>query len=270
MTKGHIYSLVFFICFAPAIQAQDMPVQSWIEEQRHEGGLEVAVNYLSDDGEIVLIDYEIEVLADDQSLSEYEAKGQFLSVPRLPILLKSLIIRQTEKSLSLRLRLLKDDHQIWQEEWSLQGGGPLAQQDPKAAPDVASEAALVPPSAKPKDRLNSPYHEDAEIGGLIIDESRTKLGRDFYEQFFSKWIPPQGIGDSYMIKIKELPSFGRVSRISVQVNDQPLMTRSLSPNFGQLEANVNASIRGVRSYLVQSQQLSKDLENEDQLGSGIF
>lgn len=120
------------------------------------------------------------------------------------------------------------------------------------------------------DKVSSPFNEDAEIGGLIIDESRTKLGRDFYEQFFSKWIAPNGVGDSFIIKIEELPSFGRVSRISVVVNDQTVVTRSLSPGFGQLEANVNASIRGVRGYLSRRMQMSKDLENEDQKGSGIF
>jgi len=120
------------------------------------------------------------------------------------------------------------------------------------------------------DKVKSPYNEDGEIGGLIIDESRTKMGRDFYEQFFSKWIAPDGVGDTFIIRIKELPSFGRISRVSVVVNERSIMTRSLSPSFGHLEANVNASIRGVRSYLSQRLQMSKDLENEDQLGSGIF
>lgn len=289
MIKGisHFVCFCALLCLASSSAcAQNLSLQTWFEKNQNGNFFEVSVHFLSNEEEISLMNYEIVVEENQKVLSASSSSGEFLSVPQLPTLLASLNFKLNPKAKGLvKLKLFQGTKVIWQDQIQLMNNEAVVQNKVEAPPVELQQQKIqsVVTNAKPLqqsknqpvqktkiDKVSSPFFEDAEIGGLIIDESRTKLGRDFYEQFFNKWIAPNGVGDSFIIKIKELPSFGRVSRISVEVNNVVLMTPSISPNVQQLEANVNASIRGVRRFLVQRLQMGKDIENEDQIGTGIY
>ncbi len=110
---------------------------------------------------------------------------------------------------------------------------------------------------------------DVEISGLIIDETRTKTGRDFYDLFYNRWIPPTHF-KAYTITVKELPARGRVSRIALLLNDKVLTQRVLQPRFDIVEAQVNTAIRLLNAHISKENSLQRQLENEDQQGTGIF
>jgi curli production assembly/transport component CsgE len=50
---------------------------------------------------------------------------------------------------------------------------------------------------------------DFELDGLIFDQTRTRIGRDFYEDFFTKWAQPDSVSN-YSILLEEQPSRGRL------------------------------------------------------------
>jgi len=108
-----------------------------------------------------------------------------------------------------------------------------------------------------------------EIDGLIIDETRTKSARDFYEIFYSKWSAPQGAKD-YTITIKELPSRGRSAQIVVAVNDKDIFQRFLQPRLDVIEQMVSQAIFYVGRNLNQNESVKKQMTQEDHKGSGIF
>ena len=108
-----------------------------------------------------------------------------------------------------------------------------------------------------------------EISGLIIDETRSKAGRDFYDLFYRQWIPPAD-QFAYTIIVKELPARGRVSRVSVHLNDELLTQRVLQPRNDIIEAQVNYTIRILNAHIRKGNALQQQLENEDTQGSGIF
>jgi len=108
-----------------------------------------------------------------------------------------------------------------------------------------------------------------EIEGLIIDETRSKTGRDYYEFFYGKWIAPRGVSD-FSIVIKELPARGRGARISVEVNGNLLIQRFLQPRLDVIELLAEQSVNAVKKYLVDNEKLKSDLEAGDQKGSGIY
>lgn len=108
-----------------------------------------------------------------------------------------------------------------------------------------------------------------EIDGLILDETRSKIGRDFYELFYNRWTPPADAKD-FLITIKELPARGIGARVSIQVNDNIILYRFLQPRGDLVEQEANISISVVRNYLLRSENIKQDMEAGDQMGSGIY
>ena len=139
---------------------------------------------------------------------------------------------------------------------------------------------LIDPSLKPPPPPKNPIiakelkkpilNVDAlEIDGLILDETRTKVGRDFYELFFNKWIPPTGAKD-FLITIKELPSRGIGARVSIEVNNNVVLSRFLQPRGDLVEEQALVSIRAIRRHLEQAENLKQSIDSADVSGSGIY
>jgi len=124
--------------------------------------------------------------------------------------------------------------------------------------------------AKPKIKKSKIRNTDVlEIEGLIIDETRSKTGRDFYDQFYGKWIAPRGVSD-FTITIRELPARGRGARVAVEVNGNTIIQRMLQPRLDIIELLAEQSVNVVKKHLVDRENLKNDLEEGDQKGSGIF
>ncbi len=108
-----------------------------------------------------------------------------------------------------------------------------------------------------------------EIDGLILDETRSKTGRDFYDIFYNKWVAPAEARD-FSITIRELPSRGRSARIAVEVNGNILFSRFLQPRQDILELLAEQTVTVIQKHLSDSEKLKNDMEVDDQKGSGIF
>jgi len=107
-----------------------------------------------------------------------------------------------------------------------------------------------------------------EIDGLIIDETRSKIARDFYDLFYKKWIAPKG-AKNFSIYIKEEPSRGRGAQVSLSLNEQKIFQNFVPPRYDALENVVNFAIRVTRARLRDRANIDSQLKEEDQMGSGI-
>lgn len=67
-----------------------------------------------------------------------------------------------------------------------------------------------------------------ELFGLVVDETMTRLGRDFYNQFYDLWQAPPTRA-AYTIRIQERPVPGRSTMLQVLVNDDVTFRARLSP-----------------------------------------
>lgn len=111
--------------------------------------------------------------------------------------------------------------------------------------------------------------QDLEIDGLLIDQTRSRMGREFYEYFYQQWSPPPGISD-YTILIEEKPPRGRSASVSIKVNDRLIATHALQARQITIITAAQAAIARTAQYLLRNSQLQKDLDAGDQAGSGIF
>ncbi len=109
-------------------------------------------------------------------------------------------------------------------------------------------------------------------GGLIIDETRTRLGRDFYDHFYTGWQTeaPPGIGD-YFIRIEEQPFRGLSTVIKVYLDDTVIFQQILQPRANYIEDLVGFVVSRMQRAVKQLAELRKDFSEEgDQSGTGIY
>jgi hypothetical protein len=74
-----------------------------------------------------------------------------------------------------------------------------------------------------------------EIDGLIVDETITRIGRDFYEEFYRLWQrPPDAVNFTVVVGEQPMPSMG--TRIIVRVNDEIAFQGQLQPRAEMIES----------------------------------
>ena len=108
-----------------------------------------------------------------------------------------------------------------------------------------------------------------EIEGLVVDQTITKVGHDFYDQFFTNWEAPANSGD-FTITIREKPARGTNILVSVEVNDNELLELPLQPKPEVIEETAAYAISVAAEYITSASNVSQQLEDGDQAGSGIF
>lgn len=92
---------------------------------------------------------------------------------------------------------------------------------------------------------------EIELTGLTVDDTKTRMGQTFYENFFRKYSQfPQKYDGT--ITISELPSFGRSSRIIVLQNDQVIYSFQSKPDEEFLAAESDKALALLLEYNSQN------------------
>lgn len=120
-----------------------------------------------------------------------------------------------------------------------------------------------------KNKMAEDPNFDMEIDGLIMDETMTKVGRDFYDMFFSVWIAPEKV-KNYTVTIKEMVMPGIATEISVLVNESLVFKQKVQPRYDVLEQMTKYANQRVVQYLNNYEKMKAQLGGDDQEGSGIF
>lgn len=150
-------------------------------------------------------------------------------------------------------------------------GSVFAQQSQKAKDSLRTLQIL-------KDALNSVVESsekvesnilDMEIDGLVMDETITKVGRDFYEIYYSVWNAPKN-AKNYTITIKEMILPGLATQVTVLVNETEVFKQRVQPRYDILEQMSKYAIQNTLRYLNNYEKMKSQLEGDDQSGSGIF
>lgn len=127
------------------------------------------------------------------------------------------------------------------------------------------------------------FAEDISVS-LILDNSRTKAGRDFYEILYREWNEAasdtlqarafmSGLDpDDFVILVEELPflSRGTSTVISVSINDVPLYQQFLQPRFDLIEEAATLAAALIKDYFTGYLEIQQQLENQDLKGTGVF
>lgn len=111
--------------------------------------------------------------------------------------------------------------------------------------------------------------QDIEIGGgFIVDDTRTRAGQEFYDEFYRTWKEPQTeLG--YIIRIEEKPAPGRSTQVSVLLDGEQVFARMLQPKPEMVRELAKAVANYVHQKIVSKAQVEQALDG-DQSGSGLY
>jgi curli production assembly/transport component CsgE len=123
---------------------------------------------------------------------------------------------------------------------------------------------------KEKEEKKEKEYSEVEIDGLIIDETKTKAGRDFYELFYNNWIAPRK-AKYFTIYIAEEPARGRSTIIRVSINNEHVVFRQfLQSRYEIIEELSDNAIGATYRKLRILERIRNDIEDGDLRGNGIY
>ena len=99
---------------------------------------------------------------------------------------------------------------------------------------------------------------DIEFRGLIIEETMTPIGHNFYEAFNSFWKPLEGM--MYTITISEKADSFRGSVYIVKVDDEVVATGRLNPRQEFIDNLAKASVKECQKFLLRRHLMKEELE----------
>ncbi|MGB7842578.1 MAG: CsgE family curli-type amyloid fiber assembly protein [Salinimicrobium sp.] len=106
----------------------------------------------------------------------------------------------------------------------------------------------------------APPQDGFVLNGLVIENTLTKAGRDFYRYFYSEFYNRE-IVTPYNITIDEEPSRGRMTRISVSVGDQLVMRFFARPKKEYLKQMAMVSLQRSLAHLQKLQQQANSFKH---------
>ena len=105
--------------------------------------------------------------------------------------------------------------------------------------------------------------EGLEITGLVLDETKTKLGADFFDFFTGSWQEVAGL--EYTIAISELPATARRgSFFVVTVDEAHVYSKLLQPRLERLEAAAEEARAAVGVHLLKELEQKRLLQEEEE------
>ena len=86
-----------------------------------------------------------------------------------------------------------------------------------------------------------------EITGIVLDQTKTKMGRDFYDKFYFYYDYNNVNGDQ-VVKIDEIFTFRRTTKIMVKVIDETIYEFFSRPNEEYIEQMAKLTVQRVYKY----------------------
>ena len=146
---------------------------------------------------------------------------------------------------------------------------------PSDSVSIDSTAAQTPPELQKilegieAEQKADAQETDLEIDGLIVDETVTKSGRDFYQIFYSTWEAPPN-ANNYTISISEKPARGIATILMIDINDNRVVETPLQPRYDIIESIAEQAVQICFEYLLNYEQIQEQLSGDDLSGSGIY
>lgn len=111
--------------------------------------------------------------------------------------------------------------------------------------------------------------KEADFNKMIIDDTISKIGREFSNFFFTNWREPVNQMD-YTVIIQEKPLPMNGSQMLVYVDDYLVFQNFVQPRIDVIEDYANYAISMVTTYLNNYELILQQLQGDDLSGSGIY
>jgi len=121
----------------------------------------------------------------------------------------------------------------------------------------------------PDSLITNNSYDNLEINELLIDQTQSKVAKDFYDLFYSLWESPvSDIDYSILFEEKPMPSLG--TQITITINDLIIFRQFVRPRYETIEEMVNQAISQIYNYLDNYRMLQEQLRFDEMEGTGIY
>ncbi len=104
---------------------------------------------------------------------------------------------------------------------------------------------------------------------FLFDETKTKVGNDFFRMFHNKWSYPANVsGISVIIGEKPIPGMG--TQIWIKAGETTLYKAVLRPNSDQMKKEVERALYLAYNYFINYEMIQQQLGSEDYKGNGLY
>lgn len=112
-------------------------------------------------------------------------------------------------------------------------------------------------------------YEEITSNGIVVDETQSKWGKDFYEYFYNIWPFPEKAEDYTIVVIeKPLPGLGTV--LSIKFNDEEIFQQFAQPKLESIQEIAEYAAEYTLNYLQNYELIIKELQGNDMKGTGIY
>jgi len=119
-----------------------------------------------------------------------------------------------------------------------------------------------------KDSIDTDPNLFLDFSGFVIDETRTRAGRDLYDLFYTRWLSFDNVQGDYTIRFEELPFRGLNTILKVYLNDEQKVEQVIQPNYDFLESFADWLSGFLQFHVQQLKQVESDLE-KDLIGTDV-
>jgi len=125
--------------------------------------------------------------------------------------------------------------------------------------------------------------EDDASSAFILDNTKTKIARELYDEFYRQWNSLQldstsikklktSLNDNpdLVIEIEEIPSPGLSNMAMVKVDQVVVWQQFVQSRAEILEIQASEAVQEVISYFISLQDVQDQLGLKDQSGTGIY
>lgn len=85
-------------------------------------------------------------------------------------------------------------------------------------------------------------YEGLGLGGLILDETRSKMGSNFYSVFYKHWEDPKNV-QNFTITVSEQPMPSRGTLVQVEIDNQLVFRNRLEPRYYKTEQAAKQAVK---------------------------
>ncbi|WP_232509156.1 curli production assembly/transport protein CsgE [Chryseobacterium sp. StRB126] len=96
-----------------------------------------------------------------------------------------------------------------------------------------------------------------ELKGLTIDETKTKVGKDFYDMFYIQYsqLPDKS---SSAVTISELPLRGTSGQINIQMDDKIIYSFMTNPGEDYLKEQLASSLKYIKEFTTKKNLIKNE------------
>ena len=101
---------------------------------------------------------------------------------------------------------------------------------------------LVEKKEREKKESEVDDYEGLGLGGLILDETRSKMGSNFYSVFYKHWEDPKNT-QNFTITVSEQPMPSRGTMVQVEIDNQLVFKNRLEPRYYKTEQAAKQAVK---------------------------